>query len=167
MINDSYVKYPRNYLFELKEKPISQNTLLNWLRKITDLSGVNIDIMRSSFITWFYEHNLTFGVRDKLSRMMRHSQSTAQKNYNKVFDNDINDSNIIDELNEQVTLLTMQIKELKDKLSVYESNKEDDMQYKKRKSDVIYNLNVKKRIPRDDTLKKYDIIYNKENNLYT
>jgi hypothetical protein len=167
MINDSYVKYPRNYLFELKEKPISQNTLLNWLRKITDLSGVNIDIMRSSFITWFYEHNLTFGVRDKLSRMMRHSQSTAQKNYNKVFDNDINDSNIIDELNEQVTLLTMQIKELKDKLSVYESNKEDDMQYKKRKSDVIYNLNVKKRIPRDDTLKKYDISYNKENNLYT
>jgi hypothetical protein len=167
MINDSYVKYPRNYLFELKEKPISQNTLLNWLRKITDLSGVNIDIMRSSFITWFYEHNLTFGVRDKLSRMMRHSQSTAQKNYNKVFDNDINDSNIIDELNEQVTLLTMHIKELKDKLSVYESNKEDDMQYKKRKSDVIYNLNVKKRIPRDDTLKKYDIIYNKENNLYT
>jgi hypothetical protein len=166
LINDSFVKYPRNYLFEVKDKPISQNTLLNWLRKITNLSGVNIDIMRSSFITWFYEHNLTFGVRDKLSRMMRHSQGTAQKNYNKIFDYDKEDSSTIDELKKQILLLNIQINELKEKIELSYNSKDIDNQYKKRRSDVIYNLNVKKRSPREDTIKKYNISYNKENNLY-
>jgi len=166
LINDSFVKYPRNYLFEIKEKPISQNTLLNWLRKITNLSGVNIDIMRSSFITWFYEHNLTFGVRDKLSRMMRHSQGTAQKNYNKIFDYDKEDSSTIDELKKQILLLNIQINELKEKIEISDNSKDIDSQYKKRRSDVIYNLNIKKRSPREDTIKKYNISYNKENNLY-
>jgi len=167
LINDSFVKYPRNYLFEIKDKPISQNTLLNWLRKITNLAGINVDIMRSSFITWFYEHNLTFGVRDKLSRMMRHSQGTAQKNYNKIFDyDDKENSDTTDELNKQISLLKIQINELKEKIDIYENNRDSDQQYKKRRSDIIYNLNVKKRLPREETLKKYDISFNKENNLY-
>jgi len=167
LINDSFVKYPRNYLFEIKDKPISQNTLLNWLRKITNLAGINVDIMRSSFITWFYEHNLTFGVRNKLSRMMRHSQGTAQKNYNKIFDyDDKENSDTTDELNKQISLLKIQINELKEKIDIYENNKDSDQQYKKRRSDIIYNLNVKKRLPREETLKKYDISFNKENNLY-
>ena len=167
LINDSFVKYPRNYLFEIKDKPISQNTLLNWLRKITNLAGINVDIMRSSFITWFYEHNLTFGVRDKLSRMMRHSQGTAQKNYNKIFDyDDKENSDTTDELNKQISLLKIQINELKEKIDIYENNKDSDQQYKKRRSDIIYNLNVKQRLPREETLKKYNISYNKENNLY-
>jgi len=122
--------------------------------------------MRSSFITWFYEHNLTFGVRDKLSRMMRHSQGTAQKNYNKIFDYDKEDSSTIDELKKQILLLNIQINELKEKIEISDNSKDIDSQYKKRRSDVIYNLNIKKRSPREDTIKKYNISYNKENNLY-
>ena len=43
-------------------------------------------MMRSSYITWFYSENLNFGARDKLAKTMRHSGSTAARNYNKIFD---------------------------------------------------------------------------------
>ena len=37
---------------------------------------------------------------------------------------------------------------------------------KKRRRDVIYNLNTIGRSPRDDTLKKYNIIFNSSTNKY-
>ena len=83
LINDSYIKYPREYLFEKNGIPISQNTLLRWLRDISGVSGITYDMMRSSYITWFYSENLNFGARDKLAKVMRHSTNTAAKNYNK------------------------------------------------------------------------------------
>ena len=52
LINDSYNKYPRKYLFEIDEKPISHATYLDWLRKITDVKLINNDILRSSYINW-------------------------------------------------------------------------------------------------------------------
>ena len=36
LINDSYQKFPRTYLFEIGDKPITSPTYLNWLGKITD-----------------------------------------------------------------------------------------------------------------------------------
>jgi hypothetical protein len=87
-IINSYMNFPRNYLFEINNTPISDATLLNWLREITGVSGITIDIMRSSYITWFYETHPHFNDREKLGKVMRHSQRTAQLNYNKVFETD-------------------------------------------------------------------------------
>ena len=53
----------------------------------------------------------------------------------------------------------MQIKELLTKLNAYGESKLDNQNFKKRRRDIIYNLNSKGRTPRDDTLKKYDIKY--------
>jgi hypothetical protein len=53
----------------------------------------------------------------------------------------------------------IQIKELLSKLNAYGENKLDQQNFKKRRRDIIYNLNSKNRTPRDDTLKKYDIKY--------
>jgi hypothetical protein len=36
-INNSFIEYPRKYLFELDNKPVSDTSLLSWLRKITKL----------------------------------------------------------------------------------------------------------------------------------
>ena len=36
LINESYKKYPRNYLLEIDDKPITHATFLDWLRKITE-----------------------------------------------------------------------------------------------------------------------------------
>ena len=43
-------------------------------------------------------------------------------------------------------------------------SKIDEQGYKKRRRDIIYNLNTKGRVPRDVTLKKYNIT--KNNNVY-
>ena len=57
LINESYKKYPRNYLLEIDDKPINNATFLDWLRKITDVKLINNDIMRSSYINWYYDNN--------------------------------------------------------------------------------------------------------------
>ena len=87
-INESLLNYPRNYLFEIDDKPISQNTLLRWLRDITGIDKINIDMMRASYITWFHNNNAKFNEREKLSQIMRHSQRTASQNYRKILTED-------------------------------------------------------------------------------
>jgi integrase len=86
IIHNSFIKYPCKYPFELDNKPVSDTTLLNWLRKITKINKISFDMMRSEYITWFYRNNKIFGARETLSRQMRHAQPTASKNYLKVFD---------------------------------------------------------------------------------
>ena len=81
---DSYAKYKREYLLESNKKPITYKTLLRYLRDVTKVSGITIDIMRSSYITHFYEQNRTYKSRDALAKQMPHSQLTAPRNYNKV-----------------------------------------------------------------------------------
>jgi hypothetical protein len=42
----------------------------------------------------------------------------------------------------------------------------DDKLYKKRRRDIIYNINKKGTIPKEDTLKKYNIVYDDDKKLY-
>jgi hypothetical protein len=163
LINESLIKYPRTYLFEINNKPISDNTYLNWLRDITKTEKINNDMMRSSYITWFYENNLKFSDRDKLSKLMRHSTTTAQRNYNKVFITENNiDINEVKKINQELTLLKYENQELKRKLKEFDKTddeKIDDKHFRKKRYDVIYNLNIKGRTPREATLKEYNIKY--------
>ena len=165
LINNSYIQYPREWLFEKNGEPISQNTLLRWLRQITNVDGITFDIMRSSYITNFYSENLNFGARDKLAKVMRHSFNTQAKNYNKVFEIE-NEPTNNPEYNAVNVNLEMQIKELENKLKVFQDTKDDDKQYKKKRRDIIYNLNTKGRKPREDTLTKYDITYDEDKKIF-
>ena len=165
LINESYIQYPREWLFEKDGKPISQNTLLRWLRQASGVSGITFDIMRSSYITWFYSENLNFGSRDKLSKVMRHSTNTAAKNYNKVFDVE-NEPTLNPEYNQVNVELELKIKELENKLSSYQDTKESEKHFKKKRRDILYNLNTKGRTGREETLKKYDIKYDSKNEIY-
>lgn len=152
---ESYSNYPRNFLLEINENPITDSTLLRWLREITGVEGITVDIMRSSYITWYYETHPHYNDRDKLSKVMRHSQKTAQLNYNKVFTTEHRE----DDCRETKKLLVEREKELRELnilLEAYKINKPDEKLYKKRRRDVVFQLN-KGRTPRDDTLKKYDI----------
>ena len=72
-INYSFITYPRKYLFEINEKPIGDTTLLLLLRQITKTPLINIDMIRSAYITNFYQYNKTFDKREELSKQMRHS----------------------------------------------------------------------------------------------
>ena len=151
LINESYNKYPRQYLLEIDDKPITHSTFLDWLRKITDVKGITNDIMRSSYINWFYDNNTTMASRERLSHQMRHSVLTAQKNYIKVIEEA--DTNLIDNLKLEYEILS-------NKLSNCESeNKITDAQYKKRRRDIVYKINIKGVEPKESTLIKYSITY--------
>jgi len=160
LINESFIKYPRDNLFEHTGKTqISQTTFLRWLREISNVSGLTVDIMRSSFITWYYSKNLNFGARDKLSKVMRHSVNTASRNYNKVFDVDDNPT-LNSDYNKVNVALELKIKELQDKLNAYSTVKnEDTKNYNKRKRDIIYLLNNGKE-SKQSTMDKYEIKFN-------
>ena len=172
IINDSFIKYPRTYLFEMNEKPITSQLLLTWLRKITRVSEINVDIMRSSYITWYYSNHPRYGDREELSKMMRHSVPTAEKNYNKIFDNKIVENNDVncDEVKKDLYQAEQQKDVLLNKLSAYSQttpeNKSDINHYKKKRRDILYNINKKGRIPREGTLEKYEIGYDDETGMY-
>lgn len=166
-INDSFIKYPRTYLFEVNKKPVSDATLLKWLRDITQTPLINIDMIRSAYITWFYEHNKTYGERDKLSRDMRHSQATASKNYLKVSnETKATPDEIIQNLNKEIFKLKIEIHDLNNKIIIYEGNNELDKKFKKKRGDMLFLLNNKNHTAKPETIKKYEILYNETTKLY-
>ena len=63
-IYNSFIKYPRLYLFEIDKKPISETTILKYLREITNTPLINIDMIRGAYITNFYNNNKTFNERE-------------------------------------------------------------------------------------------------------
>jgi len=165
LINDSYEKYPREYLFEINNKPISQTTHLNWLRKITEVSQINNDIMRSSYVNWFYEHNKKLSDREKLAYQMRHSVLTSQRNYLKVFEPEDNKEK--PEIIQTTEELKKEIDKLKEQLNKCQSDKAiDESKFNKNRRDVIYKINKKNVKPREETLKKYNIVYDDNKKLY-
>ena len=166
-INESFIKYPRTYLFEVNTKPVSDAILLRWLRSITDTPLINIDMIRSAYITWFYENNKTYGSRDKLSREMRHSQATASKNYLKVSNEPVlPPDEQINNLNNEIIKLKIEIQNLNIKLVAYEGNNEIDKKFRKKRNDILFLLNNKNHTAKDVTIKKYDIIYDDSTKLY-
>ena len=165
LINDSYEKYPREYLFEINNKPISQTTYLNWLRKITQVSQINNDIMRSSYVNWFYEHNKKLSDREKLAYQMRHSVLTSQRNYLKVFEPE--DTKEKPEIIQTTKELKIEIDKLKEQLNKCQSDKAiDESKFNKNRRDVNYKINKKNVKPREETLKKYNIVYDDNKKLY-
>jgi hypothetical protein len=88
---------------------------------------------------------------------MRHSQKTAQLNYNKVFTTEEKEDTCR-ETRKKLIENEILIKEFTNKLDAYQKNKPDEALYKKRRRDVLYSLNTKGRSPRDDTLRKYNIV---------
>ena len=162
LINDSFIKYPRKYLFEINKKAVSEATLLKWLRNITGIDKINFDMMRSIYITNFYKHNKTYGKRDELSRHMRHSQATASKNYLKIFDDETAPTE--PEYKDSV-ILVKQIKKLETQLKKCK-NEVDEPLYRKRRSDIIYRYNKKGVKPKQDTIDKYNILYDDSTKLY-
>jgi hypothetical protein len=167
-INYSFNTYPREYVFEnpLTEKPLSDSTLLKYLRDITKTPLINFDMIRSAYITNYYENNKTFGKRDELSKQMRHSQGTASKNYLKVSDSQpIAPEEQLTNLNKTIIQLKNNVDECHNKLNVFQSNTDDEKKFNKKKKDILYLLNKGKK-SKLVTIKKYGILYDEKTKLY-
>jgi len=137
----------------------------HWLRKITEVSQINNDIMRSSYVNWFYEHNKKLSDREKLAYQMRHSVLTSQRNYLKVFEPEDNKEK--PEIIQTTEELKKEIDKLKEQLNKCQSDKAiDESKFNKNRRDVIYKINKKNVKPREETLKKYNIVYDDNKKLY-
>ena len=165
-INYSFITYPRTYLFENNKKTISETTILNYLRDITNTPLINFNMIRSAFITYFYEHNKTFDKREALSKMMRHSQQTASKNYLKVSEvENIPPDEKIKELNKEIINLSSLLSDCNNKCKAYESSPDNEKKFKKKRNDIIYLLN-KGRKSKHETISKYKILFDEKTNTF-
>ena len=166
LLNDSISKYPRSYLFEndSNHKGIKDETFLKYLRNITLIKQINIDMMRSIYITNYYKHHKTFNDREALALKMRHSIQTASKNYLKVSPETEPDKEV-EQLKDDNIKLTLKIKELEDELNKLKNSK-DDKQMHKLRTDIIYKANNKQVKPKQDTLNKYNIKFDEETQFY-
>lgn len=166
LLNDSISKYPRNYLFEndSNQKGIKDETFLKYLRNITLIRQINIDMMRSIYITHYYKYHKTYKAREELALKMRHSIQTASKNYLKLAPETEPDKEV-EQLKEENIKLTLKIKELEDELNKLKNNK-DEKHIHKLRTDIIYKANKKQVKPKEDTMNKYNIKFNEETNQY-
>ena len=117
--------------------------------------------MRSSYINWFYDNNRTLKSREILANQMRHSVETAQRNYRKVIEEKPIEKPV------EVDQLKLENEVLNNKLLNCETeNKLNDVQYNKRRRDIIYKVNIKGVQPKESTLNKYNIKYDDNQNKY-
>lgn len=97
-------------------------------------------MMRSSFITDFYDKNKTFGKRKELAGKMRHSVMTAARNYRKVEDTPMNIR--FEKLEKENADLKIEHTKLKNELEQYKEA-EDAKQKRREKINIIYTANKK------------------------
>lgn len=141
------------YLFGNTKK--SNTTILNWLEKESKIKGLNVDNMRSIYITSKYDEGLNYGAKKKLSLQMRHSVEIASKNYYKIIDNEDSEKNEKDCEN-----IRLELEYFKNKEKYLLENKDKD--YRKKRYDIIYNLNKKGYKPKKVTIDNFKIKYNED-----
>ena len=155
LIYDSHKKYPRRYLIEeTKNQKVNDSTILKWLRDITDIKGLTVDMLRSSYITDYYEKNKTFKARKELAGKMRHSVMTASRNYLKVEDTPLDLR--FEELEEENAKLKIENTKLRKELDYFKET-EDARKKHRKKVNIIYTANVKKIQPKESTINKYGL----------
>ena len=152
---DGFEKFPRKYLFENKDGGmIKSETLLRYLRTVSKVEQINIDMMRSSYITHQYNKGINYKQKEDLSLAMRHSVQAASTFYYKILDKNPKprDEEIL-KLKEDNNKLQAEINELKTKLGTFEPT---DKLYNKRRSDVIFRLKNGQTL-KQSTIDKYKI----------
>lgn len=141
----SFKKYPREYLLQKNhqdDEPITQPTYLRWLRTATGIEGIDNDIMRSSYVTWYY-NDVATNHKHKLalSHQMRHSITSASKYYYKdIKPEDLTQNEQDESVAENPKSKTVNIKK-----------------FAKQRYDVLYRLNNGTSKPRPITVMKYNI----------
>lgn len=86
VIESSLKRYPRAYLFSLQhspDKPMGGQCFDKLLAGIWPERRVTVNVLRSAYVTAFYDKHHDIAARDKLAALMRHSRSTAELSYYK------------------------------------------------------------------------------------
>ena len=156
LLHYSYEKFPRTYLFEKNNNKLSDQQLLMLLRRITNIDKININMMRSIYVSRIYKKNINYNSKIELANKMRHSAETAAIHYNKINESEFNNNNdeLIVQLQQEIIKLKNEISELKAK----NIDITDSKLYNKRKSDILYLIKSGKgESVKQSTRDKYNI----------
>ena len=131
---------------------MTEQQLLTLLRRITNIKRININMMRSIYVTEHYKRNVNYNYKQDLANMMRHSPETAAIHYNKINESDFNNNNdeLISQLQKEIIVLKAKIIELESK----NVDITDSKLYNKRKSDILYLIKSGKQV-KQSTKDKY------------
>ena len=82
----SFEKFKRRYVFENeKGTKVSDDMIRTYLRRVSKLSNINMDILRSIYITHRYNTvSKTANKKSELALKMRHAPDTAARAYYKI-----------------------------------------------------------------------------------
>lgn len=102
ILKDSFTNRPRTYLFENGSNCQYTNDTI-YLMLLYRPFKLNFDVLRSAYVTDFYNKNDSYASRKELARMMRHDQMTAHQKYAKILpeEDDVTVENILKKLNEK------------------------------------------------------------------
>lgn len=78
--------YPRNFLFSLQhnpEKAMGNQCFDKLLASIWPDKKVTVNVLRSAYVTAYYDRHPDIRARDSLAARMRHSRHTAEMSYYK------------------------------------------------------------------------------------
>ena len=107
-------------------------------------------MLRSSYITDFYEKNKTLRARKGLADKMRHSVMTAARNYMQVTDTPMDLR--LQELEKENARLRIENTKLKNERDKYRETEDQKDKHRKRVN-VLHTANVKKIGPKESTIK--------------
>jgi len=155
----------RTYLIQTKEgamtNKIGSDTYNQYLRKMTLSKGIDNNMLRSSYVNWFYNKFKTYNKRDALARQMRHSVQSALIYYFKDLDDEtkeITPDETVNIVNDNALM--------KAKLDKCESKELTEKQMKKKRYDILYSINKKGNVPKASTIDKYNLVFNEETNQF-
>lgn len=140
LLKQSIKYFPRVYLLETKKGgKLTEEQLLKLLRSTTHQPLINISMMRSNYITWYYQHNPSLKAREELADQMRHQASTGHLNYNKV------------------EPIEEELKQIKQKMALFFEDKDNEKKYNKQRKDILYSLLKFQNEPTTKSILKYNL----------
>ena len=140
LLKQSIKYFKRVYLFETaKGGQITEEQLLKLIRKATGQPLINISMLRSNYITWYYKNNSSLKAREELAKQMRHQASTGHLNYNKV------------------EPIKEELEQLKQKMALFFEDKENKKKFNKQRKDMLYSLLKNGNEPTEKSTIKYNL----------
>jgi hypothetical protein len=181
IINDSLKNYPRTYILSLQRngnKPLGYQHFYNILVDAFENEGkkVSIDVFRKSFLTEFYSKIQEPRKERQIAQQMRHSVSTAKDTYRRWLTDEMKEAIKIElkplgkkrKTNKNTIDRKEYMKDYNKKYHENLKNGEND-EYKPNKdkialSKILYTLKKTQKYPKDSTIKKYNLVFDKTQN---
>lgn len=157
LIIQSVTDKPRVYMFQNPKtgESYSYSALLNMLHRITGISGIGFNMFRSSHVNDLYNSkSATINDKKILAKKMRHSISSGQSYYHKIFNEDET---------EPIDIIRTRLQMAEDReASNIKNNDQATVEKKKsrQRKDTVAKINKRGSNPSQKTIEAYNLVQN-------